>query len=123
MAFDGSQFLGEKFQITRRVLSGAPPKRPGRAAPRRESLRVLLLRKPHCSPAQEAYCATLAESILFIEGLEATLVHTQTVEPTSLLKLVHDSDVVHSIGTDDHLHAIPDPVSYTHLTLPTIYSV
>jgi predicted ATPase/class 3 adenylate cyclase len=108
MAFDGKQFLGEKFQITRRVLSGAPPKRPSRAATRRESLRVLLLRGPHCTPDQESYCATLAESILFIEGLEATLVHTQTVEPTSLLKLVHDSDVVHSIGSGDTLHVTSD---------------
>jgi predicted ATPase/class 3 adenylate cyclase len=104
MAFDGNQFLGEKFQIVRRVLSIQPAKHPYRTSPRRESLRVLLLQGAHCTPAQESFYAALAESMLFIEGLEATLVRTHAVDQTSLRKLIQESDVVHCLGAMDVEH-------------------
>ena len=33
------------------------------------------------------------------------------------------AELFYKLGNDDQLSYLPEPVSYTHLTLPTIYSV
>ena len=101
MAYDGSHYLGEKFQTSRRIVSDAALAPSVRLDPHRETLRVLLLQALGSTLAHSAYCAALANSIQLTPGLALTTItaeHAQSLDRASLLRLADDHDVVHCIG-------------------------
>ena len=102
MAFDGSRFLGEKFQTTRHILSDAAVLATVRPTAHRETLRVLLLQGLGSTPNHNAYLAELTSNIQRTEGLALTTItagHAHSLDPTTLLQLAEDHDVVHFIVT------------------------
>lgn len=101
MAFDGSHYLGEKFQTTRRILSDTALPPSVRAEAHRETLRVLLLQGLGSTPAQRAYAAYLAGSIQPAKGLALTNMAAEqahSLDRATLLRLANDHGVVHCIG-------------------------
>ena len=101
MVFDGSHYLGEKFQTTRRILADTAWVQSARMVPHRETLRVLLLPSQDRTAAHSAYCAELANSIQLTDGLALTILtaaHADSLDRAALLQLVADHGVVHCIG-------------------------
>ena len=120
MAFDGSHYLGEKFQTTRRILSDTALPPSMRVEAHRETLRVLLLQGLGSTPAHQAYGADLASSIQLTEGLALTRMAAEqalSLDQATLLRLANDHDVVHCIGPMEPslARASVTPFSWTDL--------
>ncbi len=103
MAFDGNHYLGEKFQIARRILSDMTLAPSPRIDLHRETLKVLLVQGLASSHVHDVCANALAASLRVADGLTVTVVHAHALERTALLQLVDDSDVVHCIGPMDAL--------------------
>ncbi len=101
LAFDGNHYLGEKFQIARRILSDATLQPAPRVDQHRETLQVLLLHGSGCTPAHMAYASGLAARLQDAEGLVTTTLQAHTLERAQLLREADAHDVVHCIGPMD----------------------
>lgn len=117
MAFDGKNFLGEKFQIARRIVSDATLAFTPRVDLHRETLRVLLVLGNGSSHAHNAYSNTLATRLRATEYLVVTEASAQSLERPALLRLADESDVVHCI---DAVEPGQNPTS-AH-TLPLVWT-
>nr|WP_315246474.1 AAA family ATPase [uncultured Albidiferax sp.] len=101
MAFDGSHYLGEKFQTTRRILSDVALPPSVRLGAHRETVRVLLLQGLGSTEAHSSYGAELVSRIQPTGGLTLTRIeveHAHALDQATLLRLADDHDVVHCIG-------------------------
>ncbi|MDR7379111.1 class 3 adenylate cyclase/predicted ATPase [Rhodoferax ferrireducens] len=117
MAFDGKNFLGEKFQIARRIVSDATLAFTPRVDLHRETLRVLLVLGTGSSQAHNDYSNALATRLRTMEYLVVTEASAQALERPALLRLADESDVVHCIDAiDPSLHPA------TAHTLPLVWN-
>src|SRR5688572_6443526 len=105
-AHDGESFLGDKFALSRQIVSrqSIPPVPLPRAA--REFLRVLLVRGDAAARAEE-----LSRRLEAIEGMRVTSLPAGDLTQARALKLIGEHDVVHYVGP------MPDPAAIA--ALPT----
>jgi class 3 adenylate cyclase/predicted ATPase len=112
MAFDGDSFLGEKFNISRRISSAAGIPGASTERPVRDALKVLLIRGASIPASGEAYRAGLAQRLAAIEGLSATLVEAGSLPRAQALRLLAEHDVVHYVGPVQHRAADAAEISW-----------
>jgi class 3 adenylate cyclase/tetratricopeptide (TPR) repeat protein len=98
LAFDGNHYLGEKFQVARRILSDAALDPAPRVDQHRETLKVLLLHGSACTPAHTAHGSGLLARLQDTEGLAVTAMQAHALEWELLLREADAHDVVHCIG-------------------------
>jgi class 3 adenylate cyclase/tetratricopeptide (TPR) repeat protein len=103
-AHDGECFLGDKFPISRQIVSrqSIPPAGPARAP--RELLRVLLVRGDAAAHAE-----ALSRRLEAIDGLRVTSLPAGDLTHARTLKLIGEHDVVHYVGP------MPDPAAIAAL--------
>jgi hypothetical protein len=98
IAFDGENFLGEKFRISRQIIcdeeiSALPPARLDR-----EVLRVLLITGNGLLPPHHADPENLLGRLATSSELSAKSVHARGLRRAEALRLIGESDVVHYAG-------------------------
>jgi class 3 adenylate cyclase/predicted ATPase len=98
LAFDGENFLGEKFAVARRISTATRVEGAAAERPRRDALKVLLIRGEAIPPACDAYRARLAQRLAVIEGVSATQMNAGGLLRSQALRLFAESDVVHYFG-------------------------
>ncbi len=97
-AFDGTQFLGEKFRICRQIVTDEDVV-PTRRAPRRQGLlRVLLVGSDESLSGPEARYAILLRRLQGFDGVAASAVEVGTLDREQMLGSIGESDVVHYRG-------------------------
>jgi class 3 adenylate cyclase/predicted ATPase len=97
-AFDGENFLGEKFRISRRITSAAKVASLPAARHARDALRVLLVRGKSISPAHDAYCEGLLRRLRSIERLATTQAFADGLSQDETFRLLGACDVAHYVG-------------------------
>lgn len=96
--WDGNGFLGEKFQVSRRIVADDAPAQAPRQAPGRGPMKVLIL----AGGAAAAPAATrLNAGLRSMAGLAVSAVHTRDLPREELLRLIASTDVVHYVGRVD----------------------
>jgi len=98
LAFDGDNFLGEKFRVSRLISSATRITSAPTARPTRDVLKVLLVSGESNSPPHDAYRESLMRRLEAIDGLSATQVHADGLRRGQALRLVGEHDVVHYVG-------------------------
>lgn len=98
LAFDGDNFLGEKFCVSRRISSAAKITGVPTARITRDVLKVLLVCGKSASPSIAAYCESFMRRLGAIDGLSAAQVHPDGLARGQALRLVGEHDVVHYVG-------------------------
>lgn len=98
IAYDGECFLGEKFRISRQILSDAEISVVPPASSQRDVLKVLIVGADATSPQQHAYAEGLLARLVAIPGLFAQSVHASGLGREAALQLMGESDIVHCAG-------------------------
>ncbi len=99
IAFDGESYLGEKFRISRQIVSDDEISAPPPVRPQRELLQVLIIGGDGPSPVPDAGPEILRKRLGMIPKLRAKSVHVGDVGRVEALRLIGESDVVHYIGS------------------------
>ncbi len=99
LAFDGENFLGEKFRISRQIVSDEEISAPPLTRSEREVLKLLLIGGDAASPRQDAYPESLLARLGAIPGLSAQCVQASALGRDAALQLIGESDIVHYAGT------------------------
>ena len=96
--WDGENFLGEKFGVTRRIVADAAPPQAAHHGPNRGALKVLIIAGARAAaPAASRLNAGLRS----MAGLAVSAVHSNELARTELLRLIGSNDVVHYVGPVD----------------------
>ncbi|MGP1676435.1 MAG: ATP-binding protein [Burkholderiales bacterium] len=98
IAFDGESYLGEKFRMSRQIVSDEEISAPPPARPERELLQVLIIGGDGPSPEPDAAPDILRKRLGLIPNLQVKSVHVGDVGRGEALRLIGESDVVHYIG-------------------------
>lgn len=98
LAFDGAEFVGEKFRVARQIIldEETPPVLPAR--PPRGVMKVLVVTGAAGPAPGAAELDALLPRLDAIEGLSAQRVCAADLRPAEALRLMGDSDVVHYVG-------------------------
>lgn len=96
--WDGTSFLGEKFQVSRRVVADDAPLQAARRPPARGPMRVLILSG---GDAAAPVVARLNAGLRSMAGLAVSAVSTRDLPREELLRLIAASDVAHYVGRVD----------------------
>lgn len=96
--WDGNGFLGEKFQISRRVVADDAALQADRRPPGRGPMRVLILSG---GDAAAPVVARLNAGLRSMAGLAVSAVGTRDLPREELLRLIAACDVVHYVGRVD----------------------
>lgn len=97
-AFNGHDFLGHKFFVTRHMVQETPPAVLRSLRVDRDQLRVLVL---HCGGAEKTSAPVaqrLARRLAGIEGLSVSIAAVAELERQEILHRIENSDVVHYAG-------------------------
>ncbi len=97
-AFDGNNFLGERFAISRQIVSDEEIAAPAPARPARERLKLLIVDAGADTPQRHAYSASLLERLAAMPEFTAQHVKPGAFGRDAILQLIGDSDIVHYIG-------------------------
>ena len=105
LAFDGTDFLGCKFQVSRQILTGTTITAPARADARQhaDTLRVLVIHEFQKSGASATAAEDLVSALDAIDGISARKLAANALGRQQLLRIVSETDIVHYIGDLDHL--------------------
>lgn len=96
--WDGNWFLGEKFQVSRRIVADDAAPQPPRQPPGRGPMKVLIL----CGgDAAAPVAARLNAGLRSMAGLAVSAVQTRDLPREELLRLIAASDVAHYVGRVD----------------------
>jgi class 3 adenylate cyclase/predicted ATPase len=98
LLWDGESFLGEKFQVCRRILADAAPVQAASRSARRGALKVLVVAG---GEATAPAVAPLNASLRSMAGLAVSVVRAGDLPRSDLLRLIGSSDVVHYLGPVD----------------------
>jgi class 3 adenylate cyclase/predicted ATPase len=96
--WDGENFLGEKFRVSRRIAADAAPVQPARYAPNRGALKVLIIAG---GDAAAPAMSRLNASLRSIAGIAVSVVQASDLPREELLRLIGSNDVVHYVGPVD----------------------
>ena len=99
LAFDGENFLGEKFRISRQIVSDEETSAPPPARSEREVPKLLLIGGDAKSPLQDRYPESLLARLGVIPGLSAQCVQASKLGRDAALQLIGASDIVHYAGS------------------------
>jgi class 3 adenylate cyclase/predicted ATPase len=98
LLWDGEAFLGEKFQLCRRILADAAPLQAAWRGPRRGALKVLVVGGGDDAAAP---VARLNATLRSMAGLAVSVLRAGELPRSELLRLIGSSDVVHYLGPVD----------------------
>ncbi len=98
IAFDGSQFLGHKFAISRYLLSDQPVMAMPSIRAGADAIKVLVVHSDDELHFGNLYAQGLLSKLAGAEGLSVKGVATHELAHAQLLRLVGESDIVHCIG-------------------------
>lgn len=96
--WDGSSFLGEKFQVSRRIIADDAPLQARRQPAGRGPMKVLILGG---GDAAAPVVARLNAGLRSMAGLAVSAVQTRELPREELLRLIAASDVAHYVGRVD----------------------
>jgi class 3 adenylate cyclase/predicted ATPase len=101
-AFNGHDFLGHKFFVTRHLVQETPPAVLRSLRVDRDQLRVLVLHRGSQDKAADKTSVPLAQRLARrlagIEGLSVSLAAVAELERHEILHRIENSDVVHYVG-------------------------
>ncbi|WP_427913146.1 ATP-binding protein [Ramlibacter sp. MMS24-I3-19] len=98
LLWDGEQFLGERFPLTRRILAADTGLRAARHAPGRGALKVLVIAGGKSAPPA---VSRLNAGLRSMAGLAVSMVSAGDLPRSELLRLMAASDVAHYVGRVD----------------------
>src|SRR5512140_203680 len=95
IGFDGEHFLGEKFRISRQIVSDEEIPSASAARPEMQILKVLIVGGSGNSLRQDAYAQSLRTRLGDIPGLSVDCVHASSLDRGEALRLIGESHIVH----------------------------
>ncbi|MBA2963115.1 MULTISPECIES: AAA family ATPase [Ramlibacter] len=107
LAWDGQDFLGEKFRLARRIVAGMEAARAAPPAPTRGTLKVLLVAG---GGAAAATASRLNAGLRSMAGVAVSVVSSNDLPRDDLLRLIGANDIVHFAGPVDGRPAPDDSV-------------
>ena len=96
--YDGDEFLGEKFQLARRLVAAAAAAQPARPAPIHGALKVLIVGGGDGAATAMAGLNAVLRSMA---GVAVSAVHLRDLPRQELLRVIGSNDVVHYVGPVD----------------------
>jgi len=96
--WDGENFLGEKFRVSRRIAADAAPVQAAHRGPNRGALKVLIIAG---GDAAAPAASRLNAELRSMAGIAVSVVHSSDLPREELLRLIGSNDVVHYVGPVD----------------------
>ena len=97
-AFNGQDFLGQKFSIARHIVQETPPAVLRNLRVDRDQLRVLVMHRGGEAQPTAPLAQRLARHLAGIEGLSVSLAAVAELERHDMLHRIENSDLVHYVG-------------------------